>query len=127
MALVGLFARQRSQTLRAIRVALHVRDRWSFALAPLILTLLLSGRPLTIRFIVALIRIDAIERVLWRWSAAHVGQERWIRFQPMPANTDAPPAIVFEIFITCVATSCFHVGPTKILSRLLCFTVNFVC
>lgn len=81
-----------------------------------------GGPPAIIRRVGTVV-VDAVERVLWGRTIAHVREEVLEAVQPAVAHADAAPAIIGEGPIPRVYASLFSVRPTVVLPGL-CATVR---
>ena len=76
-----------------------------------------SGRPSAILWRIRAVVVDAIKRVLLRWSATNVYEKRLVGLSPPIAHHNSAPAIPCEAAVTGVVASGLHSLPNLILGR----------
>ncbi len=80
-----------------------------------IVSLLRTGRPSTIRRLVVAVRIDAIQRMLRRWTSPHVRQEGIKRLAPWRADGDAAATVQRVRLLARKPAARFHRSPDTVL------------
>ncbi len=94
-----------------------LRHRLSFAferyhsIVSRVVVLFRSSRPAAVFRTVSLVVVDAIDRMIGRWSTAHVSEEVFIRMTPSLADGDPSPAIARKLLTSICMASVNHVLP----------------
>jgi hypothetical protein len=80
-------------------------------------SLFLRCRPATICGTVRAVVVNAVNRVVWRRAAPHVGDEGFVRMSPAVTDDNTARPVVLESNVLRIAASGFHPFPDFILRR----------
>lgn len=103
---------------RPLRQIVRLAVKCQAVIRALVVHLLDACRPAHIARFVMAVRIDAVNRMLARWTKTDVRQKRREVIAPFIADADAAPAVMPKAFVRWIIASLFHLAPRPVFGRL---------